>query len=656
MQEEQGGSESQRPEYVGSWPAPADEGAGPAHEPQDPAPADAAPGDLAPGDAARDDIPASAPGNVEPGQPGDTTQPGEITQPGGSTQPGGFAAPGAYGGYAQPGGYGQPGGYTQPGAYGQGGQGGYSQPGTQGGGYAQGAYPQQGAQGAYGQQPPYGQHAAPYGQPGPGGYGQPGPGGYGQPAGYGYPGSYGYGPAGGPGQGGGYGPPADYIQQGSQGPRRRRAKGLVTYVVVAALAAGLGAGSVFLATNNSNSSPSASSGPVQGGSGNAGGFGPGSGFGFGSGSGPGSGSSSGNNAGVSSATQQSVVNAVAPGLVDITSNLGFEGGTAAATGMVISSSGLVLTNNHVISGTTGLTATLVSSNQHFSAKFLGYDKTDDVAVLQLQNASGLKVVPLGNSSTVKLGDPVVALGNAEGGGGAPSVVGSVTGLNRTITASDDGSATSETLHGMLQTNAAIVQGDSGGSLASTSGKVIGMDTAASTGSFGSGTGQQDVGFAIPINKALAIAHQIISGKPSSTVQIGSTGFIGVLVPGGKASQSTNPKTQLQLQKQLAGNPAASPAVPGCINNDENAGIPATVAPVSSGALVLGELCGTPAAAAGLSAGDVIIAVNGKAVTSPSGLTSVMQSFRPGTSVPMTWVDTAGKKHTQGVVLATAPPT
>jgi S1-C subfamily serine protease len=353
----------------------------------------------------------------------------------------------------------------------------------------------------------------------------------------------------------------------------------------------------------------------------------------------------------------SVINSVSPGLVDITSNLGFEGGTAAATGMVIGRSGLVLTNNHVISGTTGLTVTLVSTGQRFTANWIGYDRTDDVAVLQMQGASGLKTVPLGNSSAVKVGAPVVALGNAEGAGGAPAVSGAITGLNRTITASDDGSATSETLHGMLQTNAGIVSGDSGGALASIAGRVIGMDTAASTGSFGTG-GQQDVGFAIPINRALSIAHQIVARQASSTIQIGSTGFIGVLVPAGKASTSTNPRTQRQLQIQLSGG-GTGVQLPGagtrCLANDQNAGIPASIAPVSSGALILGALCGTPAANAGVTAGDVITAVGRHSVTSPSGLTVVMQQFRPGTSIPMTWVDISGRTHSHSVVLVAAPP-
>ncbi len=269
--------------------------------------------------------------------------------------------------------------------------------------------------------------------------------------------------------------------------------------------------------------------------------------------------------------------------------------------MVISSSGLVLTNNHVINGTTGLTARVVATGRRYKATFLGYDKADDVAVLQLQHASGLRTIPIGNSAQVKLGDGVVALGNAGGSGQTTTVTGSITGLHQTITASDDGSSTSEKLTDMLRTNADIVPGDSGGPLASTDGKVIGMDTAAATGSFG--TGQQDVGFAIPINRAMKIANQIIHGQASGSVTLGSSGFLGVLVPDGKASQAADPAEQrrLQIQSEQSGS-SGGLGIPRagsqCVPNSLDVGIPAKVAPVSSGALILGDLCGTPSATAG----------------------------------------------------------
>ncbi len=354
--------------------------------------------------------------------------------------------------------------------------------------------------------------------------------------------------------------------------------------------------------------------------------------------------------------ERTVLSAVRPGLVDISSNLGYQGSQAAATGMVISSDGLVLTNNHVITDTTQLYARVLATGKQFKARWLGYDSADDVAVIKLVGAHNLRTVPLGDSATVKLGDKVVAIGNAYGAGRFPAVAGSITGMNRTITASDSGAATKETLHGMLQTNAGIVQGDSGGPLANTSGKVIGMNTAAATGSFGDS--KQNVGFAIPINRALRIARQIISGKSSPSVQIGSTGFLGVLVPAGHASKATSPQQQRERQLQQdqgsAGFPV-QPSTPVCLQNQEGAGVPAHVAPVPSGALIIGELCGTPADKAGIIAGDVITSVGGHRISSPKQLTGVMLRFKPGMAVKVTWVDVKGQSHTGSLTLRQAPP-
>ncbi len=513
------------------------------------------------------------------------------------------------------------------------------------------------------------------GSPPPAGYGQPagyGPvpaGGYGQPGTSGWPGAtgppaagaaggYGQPGAAGPGPAGPFGPPGDYVEQQ---PPRRRGRGLLALALVGALGAAVGGGIVWAVDHDAAAKPAAAGNPNPniGGTGNSGSGGAGGGLGSGGSTDPFGGPDAGSGAGpggssvtIPLARQRAVVAAVQPGIVDITSNLHYVGGSAAATGMIISSDGLVLTNNHVIEGTTGLTATLVSNHQRFTAKWLGYDKADDVAVLRLQHASGLTTVPLGDSAAVKAGDKVVALGNAEGGGGAPAVVGAITALHQSITASDGSSASSERLRNMLQTSAAIVPGDSGGPLASTAGKVIGMDTAAATGV--PGGSQQVAGFAIPINRALTIARAIVAGKSSPSIKIGTTGFLGVLVPSGQASTSTDPATQQQQQTQQSGG-STVPAPTGCITSDLQSGIPARVAPTSSGALILGELCGTSAAAANISAGDVITSVSGKAVTSPSSLTGIMQAYRAGSTATITWTDTSGQQHTRSLVLGQAPP-
>src|SRR5271165_1372823 len=213
-------------------------------------------------------------------------------------------------------------------------------------------------------------------------------------------------------------------------------------------------------------------------------------------------------------TQQDIVNKVKPGLVLINTTLQYDSEAAAGTGMVINADGLVLTNNHVIEDSTAITATVVSTGKTYRATVVGYDQTGDVALIQLRNASGLTTVPIGNSASVKVGNAVVAMGNAEGQGTVATAPGHVTALDQSITASDEGGSTSsENLNGMIQTNADIVPGDSGGPLASSAG-VIGMDTA------GNDAGDQQgpaAGFAIPINGALSVARQIAAGHANSVI-------------------------------------------------------------------------------------------------------------------------------------------
>jgi S1-C subfamily serine protease len=493
--------------------------------------------------------------------------------------------------------------------------------------YAPPGYAQQGPYGnaSYGDQG-YGQPG--YGQPGyeQPGYGQPG---YGQP-----PGGYGAwsGGPGGQSPWGGYGPPPPP----PPGSRFRR---VLAYIAVAALAAGVGAGAAVAlnrtaSTSNAqsptNTSPGGSSGQQNPFSGN--GDGTGNGFGTAPSSGPGT--SNGNSGGTSSGTgplnAQALAAKVDPGIVDITAQLKYNSATAEGTGMVISSSGLVLTNNHVIDQATSVSAQLVVSGKSYTAQVVGYDSTDDVALLQLEGASGLKTVTLGDSSQVKVGQAVLALGNAGGRGGLPSTAqGTISALNRTIQASDSGASTTETLHGMIQTNAPIQEGDSGGPLVNSDGKVIGMDTAANTASFGPGQSASTTGFAIPISRAVTIADQIAAGRGSSTVHIGLAGFIGINV-----GDANNP------------NACAGSGFSGGGGGGFGGQQPA----VSSGALICQVFNGTPAASAGLAEGDVITSINGQSVTDANGLTKAMAGDHPGDQLAITYVDVNGAKHNTTVTL------
>ena len=192
-----------------------------------------------------------------------------------------------------------------------------------------------------------------------------------------------------------------------------------------------------------------------------------------------------------------------PGLVDVMTNLGLQQAQAAGTGLVLTPSGEILTNNHVIKGATSIKVRDIGNGRTYTAKVVGYDQSRDIAVIQAVGASGLQTAALGDSSTVKVGDKVVALGNALGKGGTPSVaVGHVAGLGASIVASDEGAGTSERLTGLIHHTAPIQPGDSGGPLVSNTGKVIGIDTAASGSSgFQFQQSARTQAFAIPINQA-----------------------------------------------------------------------------------------------------------------------------------------------------------
>lgn len=454
------------------------------------------------------------------------------------------------------------------------GQGGYPLPGYPAGGYPPAGYP-------------------------PPGYGQPG---YGQ-----YPWS-------------GYGTPPP--------PPRSGFGRTLAYVAVAALAAAAGAGAA-VALNHSTAAANSAS-PLFNGNGAQANPNSGNGYPyspFGNGTNGGS-----NNSGTGSLDASALAAKVDPGIVDITSDLKYSGDTAEGTGMVISANGLVLTNNHVIDQATSVTATLVTSGKTYTAKVLGYDSKDDVALLRLEGASGLSTVSLSDSSTAKVGEAVLALGNAGGKGGLPSTAqGTIRALNQSIQASDDGANTVENLHGMIETDAPIQQGDSGGPLVNGSGQVVGMDTAAnpSSGGFG-GYNAATTGFAIPVNTAMSIADEIKTGQPSANVHIGLAGFMGVNV----ADASTPSQCS----------PAGGDGFGGFGGGFSNP-------PVNSGALICDVYPNSPAATAGLQSGDVITSVNGTSISSADGLTALTATSHPGDKFSITYVDQYGTRHTATATLS-----
>jgi S1-C subfamily serine protease len=237
---------------------------------------------------------------------------------------------------------------------------------------------------------------------------------------------------------------------------------------------------------------------------------------------------------------------------------------------------------------------------------VGYDRSQDVAVIQLSGASGLKTSVLGNSSTVAVGESIVAIGNAGGVGGTPSAAGgSVVAVDQQITATDENSVGSERLSGLIEVNADVQSGDSGGPLVNSTGQVIGVDAAASAGSSFRSSGGQ--GYAIPINQALAIAAQIENNHFSASVHIGPTAFLGVELPS-----------------------------------------------ATSRATIVGVLSGSPAAKAGLGSGCVITSLAGRAVGSPTTLISLLSHCRPKDRVRLGWSDRSGQRHAATVQLAAGP--
>jgi S1-C subfamily serine protease len=297
-------------------------------------------------------------------------------------------------------------------------------------------------------------------------------------------------------------------------------------------------------------------------------------------------------------------------VVDIDTSLG-DGAAAAGTGIVLTSAGVVLTNYHVVQGEQTISVRLTSTGLTYPATEIGGDTSHDVAVLQIQGASGFATAPIGNSSAVHIGDNITALGNAEGRGGAPAVAtGEVTALGQTITASDETGNSTETLNGMIQTNAPIQPGDSGGPLVNSNGQVIGMDTAASDGRRGPEPSAVE-SFAIPINTALNYAHQLLA-QPAARP---NAAFLGVC-----------PQDDTARSGVLV--------VVGC-------------------GTATGVVSGSPAAEAGLTAGDVITEIGGNAVTSEASLALLLQGDHAGQRVTMTWIDPTGDLHQTTVTLAAA---
>jgi len=289
------------------------------------------------------------------------------------------------------------------------------------------------------------------------------------------------------------------------------------------------------------------------------------------------------------------------GLVQITTTVQYDQGQAAGTGIVIGSDGLVVTNHHVVEGATGITVTDPSTGAEYAAEVLGYDATQDVAVLRLEDASGLDPVTT-DSGGAELGDEVTAVGDAGGDGGSLTAApGTVTDEHHPIAVQDETTGEATALHNLIEVSSDVVAGDSGGALLDADGDVIGMNVAASSG------GSDVTGYAIPIGRVLRVVDAVLAGEDGGTVEIGGTAFLGVSL-------------------------SASGSAP----------------------TLAGVVAGGPAEELGLAAGDTVTALDGTAISTADGLRAAVAAHEPGDTVTVTWTDAAGATHSGRATLVAGP--
>jgi S1-C subfamily serine protease len=277
-------------------------------------------------------------------------------------------------------------------------------------------------------------------------------------------------------------------------------------------------------------------------------------------------------------------------------------GAGAGTGIVLTADGQVLTNYHVVESSADIQVTLASTGDTYEAEVIGASERADIALLQLRDADGLEVATL-DDDTLALGDEVTAVGNAGGTGELTAADGTVTDLESQITVSSYGERT--TLTNVIETDADVQSGESGGPLIDGEGEVVGVTTAASAG-------RQINGYAVPIDDALVVVEQIRSGKETSTVRIGASAFLGV---------------------RLASGPSGG-------LDDER-----------GGALIDGVTTGGPAAEAGLRAGDTVIRIGSAEISNSEELREAIVALEPGQKVTLTWITAAGSTESGSATLA-----
>lgn len=307
-----------------------------------------------------------------------------------------------------------------------------------------------------------------------------------------------------------------------------------------------------------------------------------------------------------------VASKVAPSVVSISTSVqsarGRVVGQGAGTGVIVGKEGYVMTNNHVIDGASTVAVTTTSGDIYENVKVIGSDPLNDIAFLKIDKPKDLQPATLGDSSTLKIGQNVVAIGNSLGEYNNTVTSGIVSGLNRPVSAASEDGSSSESLAGLIQTDAAINPGNSGGPLVNRAGQVIGINTAVASDA-------QGIGFAIPINSTKGVLASVLaSGKIERA-------YIGV--------RYVDITPALAKQRNLS---------------------------VTQGALVGGDatasavVAGGPADKAGIKTDDIITKINSYRVGEDGGITTLIGAFKPGDTIKVTYLR-EGKEHTTNLTLA-----
>ena len=282
------------------------------------------------------------------------------------------------------------------------------------------------------------------------------------------------------------------------------------------------------------------------------------------------------------------------------------GSASAGTGIIVSENGYILTNKHVVEGSSDISVVTNDGNSYDNVEIIMTDPLSDIAILKISNAKGLKAAELGDSKVLNIGQQVIAIGNALGEYDGTVTSGIISGVGRTVNASSDDGTTKETLTDMIQTDAAINSGNSGGPLVNAQGQVVGVNTAVASEA-------QGIGFAIPISSVKGILKSITEGKTPNRAYLGAN-YISV-----------NP----QVQKAYNLN-------------------------VSKGALIKNRngkaiISGSPAQKAGLKDGDIITKIDDIEISKNISLGSLIGEKSVGDKVKITYIRD-GKESTSVTTL------